>query len=422
MPAHTAIQSLSQKGRQHQLKLQLILSKAAALFNWQGTGATTLSDVAGSINLTKTCLYYYVENKQDLVYQCYVASCDMFLDTAREARRFKGSGLDKLGFLVACHLRQYAASLRDEAPHYAMLAEVSSLDQIHSEDIERRIKNIFLACRVMVEEGIADGSITKRDSSIVTQAIFSIIQWFPLWLNRAHAAEIDHVVEVVLDIILHGLFSELITLADEESSQRNICSNINLAGRLESLGKREAFYRMGSIFFNQKGYKGTSLDEIARALTVTKGAFYHHIKNKEELLHQCFMRTLEMESAALAVVDEAEYCGAKKLTQALWELVNVQLAPQGPLIRYRLLPSLDRKHRKQILKGSQKNANTLGDFIRLGVQDGTLRSRDSNIAQYILGGVIEAVPDLSEHFQSVQKMDVIKDYLSIFINGLSSKS
>ena len=73
------------KGRQHQLKFQSILSEAAQLFNWQGSRATTLVDIAGSLKLTKTCVYYYVKTKEDLVYQCYVSSCDMWLQKARQA-------------------------------------------------------------------------------------------------------------------------------------------------------------------------------------------------------------------------------------------------------------------------------------------------------------------------------------------------
>ena len=69
MNAHRAIKVASpfSKGRQHQLKFQSILSEAAQLFNWQGSRATTLADIAGSMNLTKTCVYYYVKTKQDLV-------------------------------------------------------------------------------------------------------------------------------------------------------------------------------------------------------------------------------------------------------------------------------------------------------------------------------------------------------------------
>lgn len=422
MTAQIAPPSSIQKSRQRQLKFELILSKAAALFNWQGSGATTLSDVAGSIGLTKTCLYYYVENKQDLVYQCYVASCENCLDKAFKASLHSGSGRDKLAAMITAHLRHYAVSLRDQAPHYAMLAETSSLDPLYRQDIDQRIKRIFRSCKAIVEDGISDGSIACRDTSVVTMAIFSIVQWFPVWLHKNHAVNIDYVVEMVLDIIFNGLFSEPYQHIDRENrfirASRRSCT----PEQGDGFNKREAFSRVGSSFFNQKGYRGTSLDEIASALAVTKGSFYYHIKSKEELLYQCFVRTLDVEAELLSAVQAEELCGAKKLEHALFGLVNVQIDAQGPLIRYRLLPSLKQQHRKQVLKASKKNANILGDFIRLGLQDGTLCSVDSSIAQHILGGVVEAAPDLLESISFINEWDILEEYLSIFINGLSPKS
>ena len=56
---------------QHDAKRNAILSQAAKLFNGRGFRATTLLDIAESLGLTKTSLYYYVKTKEDLIYQCY---------------------------------------------------------------------------------------------------------------------------------------------------------------------------------------------------------------------------------------------------------------------------------------------------------------------------------------------------------------
>ena len=78
----------------------------------------------------------------------------MWLDHAQQAIQAPGSGLDKIVSMIAVHLEQYAASLQNEAPHFAMLTEVSSLDESHREDIFRRLSEIFELCRVMVVQGI----------------------------------------------------------------------------------------------------------------------------------------------------------------------------------------------------------------------------------------------------------------------------
>ena len=46
--------------------------------------------------------------------------------------------------------------------------------------------------------------------------------------------------------------------------------------------KQDAFYKAGTWLFNKQGFDGTSLDEIAEQLHVSKGAFYYHIRRSEE--------------------------------------------------------------------------------------------------------------------------------------------
>ena len=417
-----ALPSPFTRGRQHQLKFQLILSEAAALFNWQGSRATTLADVAGRLNLTKTCLYYYVNNKQDLVYQCYVASCSMWLEHAQQASKTSGSGLDKITSMIAAHLEQYAATLRNDTPHFALLTEVSSLDEAHRQDILKRWSEVFELCRVMVTQGIDEGTIEDVEPTVITLAIFSIIQWFPVWLNRKHTANIKEVVASVLDIAINGISAQPHQFEQIPLPEITHENAYSFDREVQKKGKREAFYRVGSVYFNQKGYKGTSLDEIAGSLEVTKGAFYYHISNKEELLYQCFERTLSIERTLLKEANKSADSGLQKVGRALHYLVNIQLSDQGPLIRYRSLPSLDESHRKLVLKSSKRNSDSLGAYIRQGFDDGTLRDVDAEIAQHILSGAIEASPDLMEWVKSTNEKQVSKNYLRIFINGLANKA
>ena len=410
------------KGRQHQLKFQAILSGAAQLFNWQGSRATTLADIAGSMKLTKTCVYYYVKTKEDLIYQCYVSSCDMWLDQVQTANQLSGNGLEKVVALVKGHFYQYIDTLQGIGPHYAMLSEISALEQPHAEDIKQRWSLIFAGCQQMVEQGIEEGLIEDLDPAVIVSGIFSILQWFPVWLNRSHGANPEPVIQGVLDILLNGLSAQPHQFDDIQFPQLSSLPLDSFDREHQSRIKREAFYRVGSIFFNQKGYKGTSLDEIASSLDVTKGAFYYHIKNKEELLYQCFNRTLDVESRLLNRAGDSQVSGLKKVELSLRYLFNIQFSEDGPLIRYRALPSLDEQHRKAILKASKNNSKILGTYMGEGLADGTLRRMDVDIAQNMLSGAVEASPDLANWMADIRLPEVSAAYFHLFINGLSRRS
>ena len=75
-----------------------------------------------------------------------------------------------------------------------------------------------------------------------------------------------------------------------------------------------------------------------------------------------------------------------------------------------------------MLKSSKRNSDQLGAYIRQGFEDGTLRDIDAEIAQHILSGAIEASPDLVDWVEMAGGEEIINDYLTIFINGLSSKN
>jgi len=409
------------KGRQHQLKFQSILSEAAQLFNWQGSRATTLADIAGSMKLTKTCLYYYVKTKEELIYQCYVASCAMWLERAQSSAQIEGTGLDKIVAMVRGHFYHYADTLNGKGQHFAMLTEVSSLEQPHIDDITARWAEVFGLCRSMVAQGIKDRSIAMLDAAVVTLAIFSILQWLPVWFNRKHAANADQVIETVLDILVNGLAVQRHPFAAIEFPSLQELPIDSFDRDVQNRLKREAFCRVGSIYFNQKGYKGTSLDEIASSLDVTKGAFYYHIKDKEELLYQCFKRTLDVEKLLLNKAGEAGGTGINKVELALRYLFNVQFSADGPLIRYRSLPSLDEGHRKSVLKANTDNSAQLGAYIRQGFADNTVRKIEADIAQYVLSGAVEASPDLIDWVENSHEVELSAVYFHLFINGLKAK-
>ncbi len=50
--------------------------------------------------------------------------------------------------------------------------------------------------------------------------------------------------------------------------------------------RRSEIVRIGAKLFSQKGYHGTTLDEIARELGITKAALYRYVKGKGEIIKE----------------------------------------------------------------------------------------------------------------------------------------
>ena len=57
--------------------------------------------------------------------------------------------------------------------------------------------------------------------------------------------------------------------------------------------KRMAVLRAGAYLFNKQGFERTTLDDIAKALNVTKRTLYYYIESKDEILIECNRHAVE---------------------------------------------------------------------------------------------------------------------------------
>jgi TetR/AcrR family transcriptional regulator len=72
-----------------------VLKAAAHCFNRKGYSGTSLKDVANMLGLTDPALYYYVRNKEELVYLCYVRAADVGREAMERAVAEGGTGLEQ---------------------------------------------------------------------------------------------------------------------------------------------------------------------------------------------------------------------------------------------------------------------------------------------------------------------------------------
>lgn len=62
---------------------------------------------------------------------------------------------------------------------------------------------------------------------------------------------------------------------------------------------RMEILRQAAVFFMERGYAGTSIDDVARALGATKGRIYHYYPSKSDLFAEVFRAGMEMNFAAI---------------------------------------------------------------------------------------------------------------------------
>ena len=411
------------RSAQHDSKRIAILSQAARLFNYKGSRATTLHDVAQSLGLTKTSLYYYVKNKEDLIYQCYMAALELHHRKLDEIEKQHAGALDRASSYFLQHFENWLAAQEGRGPHIAALLEIAALKGEHRKHVEANYIRLFKRLREYIRQGIAEGSIRDCEPTSTTRAIVGSVDWTFYWLHSVPREEVRAIASEALDIIVNGLRA-----SETPYSPANIFHKGKELTCPEGLNreeknrlKQEAFFRTGTRFFNTQGFTGTSLDEIAEHLNVSKGAFYYQIKNKEDLLFHCYNLSLDIIEAIYAQSPQFAGTGLQKAEMTCRRVFYIQNSDEGPLIRYNTITALPMKRRRQVLKRTDKNNENFGAFLNEGIEDGSIRPINTLIAQHLITGARNAAMDIKRWRKVDNIDDAAIDYFDVFFNGLAPR-
>jgi TetR/AcrR family transcriptional regulator, cholesterol catabolism regulator len=183
-----------------QLQRDRMLRAAAHCFNQKGYSGTSLKDVADRLGLTDPALYYYVRNKEELVYLCYVRAADVGREAMQLAISQGENGFDK----VMLYLRHHVNFMVGERGPIAIMSEIPSLKPTHREEVLELSRRHSAAFEELIEEGIADGSITPCDVRMTGNAIMGAVNWIPKW-HHGDEAVAGKIVEEFPRILSGGL-------------------------------------------------------------------------------------------------------------------------------------------------------------------------------------------------------------------------
>jgi AcrR family transcriptional regulator len=183
-----------------ELQKDRMLRAAAQCFNEKGFSGTSLKDVAAILGLTDAALYYYVKNKEELVYLCYLRAGEVGRHAMDRAIASGGSGLH----VVRTYLRHHLDAMTGDRGPIAIMSEIPSLQPEHRDEILDVSRRHGARFESLLEQGIADGSIRPCNVRMTGNAIMGALNWVPKWF-RGDAAVAAEVVNEFPQILSAGL-------------------------------------------------------------------------------------------------------------------------------------------------------------------------------------------------------------------------
>ncbi len=162
-----------------ELQRDRMLKAAASCFNAKGFSGTSLKDVADHLGLTDAALYYYVRNKEELVYQCYLRAAELGKEAMDRGRRDGQCGFEQAFLYIRYHVEIFVG----ERGPVAIMSEIPSLKPTHRNEVLKVSRRHSTAFEEILSAGIGDGSIISCDVRMTGNAIMGAINWIPKWFH-----------------------------------------------------------------------------------------------------------------------------------------------------------------------------------------------------------------------------------------------
>lgn len=153
---------------------------------------------------------------------------------------------------------------------------------------------------------------------------------------------------------------------------------------------RERLLRVAVDVFNERGYDGTSMEDLAARLGITKSAIYHHVPGKADLLRLAVNRALDGLFAAVGETDEHASATARleRLVRRSVEVLVAELPFVTLLLRVRGNTDVERA----ALARRREFDAMVADLVRNAVAEGGIRPDvDAAVTARLLFGMVNSM-------------------------------
>jgi AcrR family transcriptional regulator len=189
--------------RQHdrEVKREAVIRAAAHAFNLKGYHNTSLDDIAAALEVTKPTVYYYVTNKEQLLFECFVAGVEQIRAAFREVRDQNIPARERLHAV----LRHYAKTIASEFGWVMVRVEEQDLSPDMSSHIKAMKSEIDQGIRRLIREGIQDGSIHPCDPKMTAFALAGSLNWIAHWYRENRSMTAAEIADAFITVFDNGL-------------------------------------------------------------------------------------------------------------------------------------------------------------------------------------------------------------------------
>lgn len=193
------------KGRSHRKRLRLkeeeILAAASKLFVSKGYHETSVEDIANAVGITKGGLYYYVESKEDVLYEIHQRFISEGLKRLRAVLENSSDPLIQLLHLIRAHISIIHDYKNDIQVFFEGMRQLSK-DKQESIRLKRdEYEQIFLET---IQRGIEQGYFKSVNPKVVVLYLMGALNWMYTWYKPEKSYP-ESIIQLFCELTINGL-------------------------------------------------------------------------------------------------------------------------------------------------------------------------------------------------------------------------
>ncbi|GIU93448.1 MAG: TetR family transcriptional regulator [Acidimicrobiia bacterium] len=180
-----------------------ILDAAATIFARKGYAATSIQDIAEAVEILKGSLYYYIDSKEDLLFEVIQEVHRDGLARLEAMRASQAPALERLAAFVRSHVEYNARNLTKISVFFHDFRSLSpERRQLIVE--ERDIYDHHL--RGLIEQGQKEGTICPgTDPKMAAFAILGMMNWMYQWYRPDGDKSPEAIAEIFAEMAVRSV-------------------------------------------------------------------------------------------------------------------------------------------------------------------------------------------------------------------------
>ena len=202
MNASATIKAPFDRDKQFAAKRRAVILSAASAFRRRGYHNTSMVDIAKTLGLTKAALYYYVRNKEEILFESHLMAYES-MEAILKRPQIGEDGLECLENVF----REFVSLLTQSG--VSLLTDVDSLSGKGREQILARRGKIERRVIKLVKAGQKDGSIQRGDARLQVFFFMGALNWLNAWYDSEGRLKGDDIADHFVKQLRSGIAADI---------------------------------------------------------------------------------------------------------------------------------------------------------------------------------------------------------------------